>query len=59
MYISFFETCEYVFQKKNYYYDFNKFIKDLFNCNNIRVELINKLILRRKEINTDQNNLCK
>ena len=36
-----------------------KFVKDLPSCNNIKIELINRLILKRKEIHADQNNLCR
>ena len=35
------------------------YVKGLFNCNNIKIKLINKLILRKKEIYADQNNLYK
>ena len=34
-------------------------VRNLFNCNNVKIELINKLILRKKEIHADHNNLCK
>ena len=37
----------------------NNDVKSLFNCNNVRVELINKLILKKKEIHEGQNNLRK
>ena len=36
-----------------------KHVRDLPNCNNVEVELIKKLILRRKEIHAGQNNLYK
>ena len=35
------------------------FVKSLFNCNNVKIKLTNKLILRKKEIHADQNNLYK
>ena len=35
------------------------YVKSLPSCNNVEIELTNKLILRRKEIHADQNNLCK
>ena len=34
-------------------------MKNLPSCNNIKIELTNKLILKKKEIYVDQNNLCK
>ena len=37
----------------------NNDVKSLFNCNNVKIELTNRLILRRKEIHEDQNNLRK
>ena len=37
----------------------NNDVKNLFNYNNVKIELINKLILKRKEIHEDQNNLRK
>ena len=30
------------------------FVKDLFNYNNVKIELIKRLILRRKEIHADK-----
>ena len=37
----------------------NNDVRSLPNCNNVKVELINKLILRKKEIHEGQNNLRK
>ena len=46
------------FQLLSTLYTFDDNIKSLFNCNNIEIELINRLILRKK-IHADQNNLYK
>ena len=38
---------------------FLKIVRSLPSCNNVKIELINRLILRRKEIHAGQNNLCR